>query len=40
MIHHIEIYVSGLERSIVFWTPFMQMLGYEADRWDGGMNYG
>jgi catechol 2,3-dioxygenase-like lactoylglutathione lyase family enzyme len=39
MIHHIEIYVSDLERAIGFWTPFMQMLGYEPDRWEGGMNY-
>jgi catechol 2,3-dioxygenase-like lactoylglutathione lyase family enzyme len=40
MMHHIEIYVSDLERSIAFWTPFMQRLGYEPDRWPGGMNYG
>ncbi len=39
MIHHIEIYVSDLERSIAFWTPFLAHLGYEPDRWDGGMNY-
>ena len=39
MLHHIEIYVSDLERSIAFWTPFMDRLGYEADRWSGGMNY-
>ena len=39
MLHHIEIYVSDLERSIAFWTPFMKYLGYEADRWPGGMNY-
>lgn len=40
MIHHVEIYVSDLERSIAFWSPFMERLGYEADRWPGGMNYG
>jgi catechol 2,3-dioxygenase-like lactoylglutathione lyase family enzyme len=40
VIHHFEIYVSDLERSIAFWTPLMQMLGYTPDRWDGGMNYG
>ena len=39
MLHHVEIYVSDLERSIAFWTPFMKYLGYEADRWPGGMNY-
>jgi catechol 2,3-dioxygenase-like lactoylglutathione lyase family enzyme len=39
MLHHIEIYVSDLERSIAFWTPFLHLLGYEPDRWDGGMNY-
>jgi catechol 2,3-dioxygenase-like lactoylglutathione lyase family enzyme len=39
MLHHVEIYVSDLEKSIAFWTPFMQKLGYEADRWSDGMNY-
>ena len=39
MLHHIEIYVSDLEQSIKFWTPFTEKLGYEAERWSGGMNY-
>lgn len=39
MIHHIEIYVSDLNRTMAFWTPFMEKLGYEADRWSGGINY-
>ncbi|MBX3142876.1 MAG: VOC family protein [Trueperaceae bacterium] len=39
MLHHIEIYVTDLERSIAFWTPFLAQLDYEADRWSGGMNY-
>jgi catechol 2,3-dioxygenase-like lactoylglutathione lyase family enzyme len=39
MLHHVEIYVSDLERSVAFWTPFMQRLGWQADRWPGGMNY-
>jgi len=39
MLHHVEIYVSDLERSIAFWSPFMSQLGYEADRWSEGMNY-
>ncbi len=40
MLHHIELYVGNLERSITFWSPLMAMFGYEPDRWDGGMNYG
>lgn len=39
LLHHVELYVSDLERSIAFWTPFMALLGYGADRWPGGMNY-
>ena len=39
MLHHVEIYVSDLERSIAFWTPFLEQLGYAPDRWPGGMNY-
>lgn len=39
MLHHVEIYVRDLERSVAFWTPFMELLGYEADPWSGGMNY-
>jgi len=39
VLHHVEIYVSDLERSIAFWSPLMEKLGYEADRWSEGMNY-
>lgn len=39
MLHHVELYVADLERSMAFWTPFMAQLGYEADRWSEGMNY-
>jgi catechol 2,3-dioxygenase-like lactoylglutathione lyase family enzyme len=39
MLHHIELYVSDLDRAVAFWTPFMEKLGYEAERWSGGMNY-
>jgi len=39
MLHHIELYVSDLERSARFWTPFTGMLGYTPDRWSGGINY-
>lgn len=39
MLHHIELYVSDLERALAFWTPFMEKLGYEPERWSGGMNF-
>ncbi len=39
MLHHVELYVSDLERSAAFWTPFMDLLGYEPERWSEGMNY-
>jgi catechol 2,3-dioxygenase-like lactoylglutathione lyase family enzyme len=39
MLHHIELYVSDLDRSIAFWTPFMGLLGYQPDPWSAGMNY-
>ncbi|QDV05139.1 Glyoxalase/Bleomycin resistance protein/Dioxygenase superfamily protein [Planctomycetes bacterium Poly30] len=39
MLHHVEIYVADLERTLSFWTHFMERLGYEPDRWSGGMNY-
>lgn len=39
MIHHIELYVGDLDRSIAFWTPFTERLGYRSDRWSGGINY-
>ncbi len=39
MLHHIELYVSDLERAISFWTPFMAKLDYEAERWSEGINY-
>lgn len=38
-LHHVELYVADLERSVAFWTPFTALLGYEAERWTGGMNY-
>ncbi|QPF74856.1 hypothetical protein G8A07_19325 [Roseateles sp. DAIF2] len=40
MLHHIEIYVSDLERSIAFWSPLMERLQYESERWSGGINCG
>lgn len=39
MLSHVELYVSDLERSMAFWTPFMAHLGYEAERWSQGVNY-
>ena len=32
--------VSDLKRFVAFWSPFIEHLGYEADRWSGGINYG
>jgi len=39
MLHHVELYVADLERSLAFWTPLMESLGYTTDRWSGGMNF-
>ncbi len=39
MLHHVELYVRDLERSIAFWTPFMGLLGFAEERWAGGVNY-
>ncbi len=39
MLHHVEIYVSDLERSMEFWVPFMERLGCGPDRWSGGVNF-
>lgn len=39
ILHHIELYVGNLERSIEFWTPFMEKLGHQAERWSERINY-
>ena len=40
MLHHVELYVSDLERSLSFWTPFLERLGYrEFQRWSEGVSY-
>ncbi len=39
MLHHVELYVSDLERAVAFWSPFLERLGYTAERWSGGINY-
>lgn len=39
MLHHVELHVSDLERTIAFWTPLMALLDYTARRWSGGITY-
>ncbi|MEK3808081.1 VOC family protein [Bacillus sp. FSL H8-0547] len=40
MIHHIEIYVSDLKRSIEFWGWFLEDLGYRRyQEWDQGQSW-
>ena len=40
MLHHVELYVTNLERSLVFWTPFLTSIGYhESQRWPEGVSY-
>jgi catechol 2,3-dioxygenase-like lactoylglutathione lyase family enzyme len=39
LLHHVEIYVSDLEKSAAFWTPFLKLLDYEEKRWPGGISY-
>ena len=39
MLHHVELYVGDLEKSVAFWQPFMGMLGYEMERWSRGVNF-
>lgn len=40
MLHHVELYVSDLERSLGFWTPFLTRLGHhESQRWSEGVSY-
>ncbi|BBD37647.1 hypothetical protein Amn_25270 [Aminobacter sp. Y103A] len=37
MLHHVEIYVSNLERSHAFWTSLLAQIGYEeTGRWNDG----
>ncbi len=39
LLHHVEIYVSDLERSIAFWSWFLGELGYhESSRWSEGIS--
>lgn len=39
MLHHVEIYVSDLARTVAFWTPLLERLGYVAEPWPGGITY-
>lgn len=39
MLHHVELHVRDLERSIAFWTPLMRLLGYTEERWARGVTY-
>lgn len=39
-IHHVEIYVSNLERSSAFWGWFLGTLGYAThQRWKSGVSF-
>lgn len=40
LLHHVEIYVSDLERSTSFWSWFLKELGYEPfQKWDKGQSW-
>lgn len=40
VIHHIEIFVSDLERTIEFWSWFLTELGYEQyQSWESGISF-
>ena len=40
LIHHIEINVSNLQRSVDFWSWLLEELGYEPfQKWDGGQSW-
>ena len=39
MLHHVELYVTDLARSVAFWRPFMGLLGYATEPWSGGVNF-
>ncbi|MER2128617.1 VOC family protein [Solibacillus sp.] len=39
-IHHIEINVSNLKKTVEFWTWFLEELGYnQFQKWDGGQSW-
>lgn len=40
LIHHIELYVSDLDRSAAFWGWFLKELGYTSfQKWEGGHSW-
>ncbi|WP_217588712.1 VOC family protein [Lentibacillus saliphilus] len=40
VIHHIELYVSNLKRSLDFWGWFLEELGYSSfQKWEGGQSW-
>lgn len=39
LIHHIEIYVSNLEKTIEFWSWLLLPLGYETYPFENGISY-
>ncbi|ETI70838.1 VOC family protein [Neobacillus vireti] len=40
MLHHLEIYVSNLTKTIEFWEWFLTELGYEQyQKWDSGISW-
>ncbi|GIW72202.1 MAG: hypothetical protein KatS3mg102_1744 [Planctomycetota bacterium] len=39
-LHHLELYVSDLERSAAFWGWLLELLGYRPfQRWEGGRSW-
>lgn len=40
MLHHIELYVSNLNQSILFWEWLLKELGYEPyQKWESGISW-
>ena len=40
VIHHIEIFVSDLKKTIEFWNWFLEELGYDVFQvWEGGISW-
>ena len=40
VIHHVEIYVSDLKKTIEFWSWFLEDLGYDVfQKWESGISW-
>ncbi|MCK1994790.1 hypothetical protein GW626_19475 [Peribacillus muralis] len=40
LLHHIELYVSDLERTVDFWGWFLEEMGYESfQEWESGKSW-